>query len=70
MCTKNHNYMIYGSQKQAETGRFFCYFRPFFIFTPLMIMENKFLKKNEKVPRNIIVLHMCAINEDHLMYYS
>ena len=49
---------------------FFVILGHFFLFPPLMIPKNKNLKKIERVPGDIIILHMCTINEDHMMYYS
>ena len=52
------------------TEEFFLIFGPFFAFLlPLTTWKIKILK-NEKKPGNIIVLHRCTINENHMMYGS
>ena len=47
---------------------FFVILGQFLLFTPSMIPKNKILKKMKKVPWNIIILHMCTINEDHMIF--
>ena len=32
--------------------------------------ENKHFEKNRKTPADIIILHMCTINDNHMMYSS
>ena len=48
---------------------FWAYFCP---FTSLIILKTKYLKKWKwkKVPGDFILLHMCTINEDHMIYGS
>ena len=50
----------------------FCHLRPFFaFFTPLLTSKIQIWKKNaKKIPGNIIFLHMCTINQDHMMHGS
>ena len=31
-------------------------------------MENQNFEKMKKIPGDIIILHMCTINENHMMY--
>ena len=37
---------------------------------PLLTIQKKKLWKNEKTPWDIIILHMCTINDNHMMYGS
>ena len=53
----------------SVTDRTFCHFRPFFwTFNPLTTWKIKSSKKSKKTPRDIIILHMCIINDNHMMY--
>ena len=74
MCTKNHNHMMYGfwymEWDRQNFLSFWVIFCPFHT-PPLMIPKIKILKKYEKKkPENIILLYMCTINEDHMIYGS
>ena len=52
----------------ACTDTFFCHFRPFFaFFAPLLTPKINIWKKCKKTPGHIILLHMCTINQDHMM---
>ena len=42
----------------------------FYPFTPLRTQKIKILKKMKKTPGHIIILHMCTINDNHIMYGS
>ena len=33
-------------------------------------LENQNIKKTRKIPRDIIILNMCTINYDHMVYSS
>ena len=64
--------MIYSSW-DTEQDRTFCHFGSFFApLTPSHHHQKiKILKKMEKkMPGDIILLHMCTINKDHMMYGS
>ena len=39
-------------------------------FAPLLTSKTKIWKKCKKTPGDIILLHMCTINQDHMMYGS
>ena len=39
-------------------------------FTPLTTQKIKILKKMKKPPGDIIILHMCTINGNHMMFVS
>ena len=42
----------------------------FLLFYPTIDPKIKIWKKMWKTPDNIILLHMCTINQDHMMYSS
>ena len=53
------------------TDRIFCHFETFFCpFTPLTIPKIKILKNWKKTSGDIIILHMCTKNHDHMLYSS
>ena len=53
------------------TDRIFCPFRPFFALFPPDDLENQNLEKmKKKTPGDIIILHMCTTNDNHMMYGS
>ena len=54
---------------QSERDRIFCHFAIFCPFTPLMTKKLK-IWKNEKTLGDIIILHMCNINDNHMTYDS
>ena len=60
------------SKIRSTTERIFCHFRLFFFpFTPLTTSKIKILKKKtNKKTGDIIILLMCTINENHMMYGS
>ena len=54
----------------STIDRMFCHFRPFFaLLTPYQPKKSKFFK-NVKNPRDIIIWHMCTINDNDMMYGS
>ena len=69
-CTKTT--IIWGmvSEIQSETDRVFLLLPFFCSFTPLLTKKLKFGKNVKKIPGDIILLHMCTINEDHMIYGS
>ena len=49
--------------------RTFCHFGPFFaLLPPSQPQKMKILKKWKKAPADIIILHMCTINDNHMIY--
>ena len=54
----------------SATDRNFCHFGPFFALYPTNNLENQTFEKMKKAPGDIIILHMCAINDNHMMYDS
>ena len=74
MCNINGNHMMNGSQ-DVEHNRIFCYFGPFFaLLPPPMDPENQNFEKAKKMTADIIILiiilQMCTINDNHMMYGS
>ena len=53
----------------SATDRIF-YFRPVFVLLPPNNPKNQNFEKNEKNPRDIIILNMCTINDNHMMHDS
>ena len=53
---------------QSETDIIFCHFGPFFNFFPPDNLENQNFEKLKKAPGDIIILHMCTISSNHMMY--
>ena len=50
----------------SMTDRIFCHFRPFFaLYTPNN-PKNQNFEKIKKMPGDIIILHKCAIDHDHI----
>ena len=71
MCTKNHNQMRCSSwNMEWDRHSFLSFWAIFCTFTPLWTPKIKTWKKGQKTPGDIILLHMCTINEDHMMYGS
>ena len=57
--------------RSACTDIIFGHFRPFFAFLPnYWLQQLKFGKNCKKTPGHIIILHMCIINQDYMMYGS
>ena len=50
----------------GATDRIFCYFRPFFALSPPGYPENQNFEKLEKTLRDIMVLHICTINDNNI----
>ena len=52
----------------SATDILFCHFGPFLVFYPTIDSENYNLEKMYQMHGDIILLHMCTISEDHMMY--
>ena len=55
----------------SATDRIFCHFGPFFALLPpppLNNQKNQNFEKMKKKPGDIIILHMCTKNHDHMLY--
>ena len=70
MCTINENHMIYGSKDlECDGQKFLSFWTIFCPFTPpLTTQKIKILKKMKKMPGDIIILHKCTINDNHMVY--
>ena len=49
---------------------FFVILGHFLPFYPSNSLKNQYLKKLKKTPRDIIILHKCTKNHDHMLYCS
>ena len=54
----------------SMTERIFCDFGPLFALLPPKNQKIKILKKWKKSPGDIIILHKCTKNHDHMLYCS
>ena len=69
--TKNHYHMLYCSWDRACDGLFFIlgYFLPFYPPNSPKIKIYEKMKKKKKIG-DIIILHICTKNYDHMIYCS
>ena len=69
MCTINEDQIIYGSWNiRCDRHKFLSFCTIFCPFRPLMTWKIKILKL--KKTTGDIILHMCNINDNHMMYDS
>ena len=62
----NENHMMYSSWDMEHNRNFFLILDP---FTPLAAQkENQNFEKMKKTPGDIIILHKCTTNENHMRY--
>ena len=55
----------------SATDRIFCHFGWFFaLLPPPNNPKNQNFEKMEKTPRDIIILHKCTKNHDHILHCS
>ena len=54
----------------SATGRIFCHFRLFFAHLPPKNPKNQNSEKRKRLSGDIITLHMCTINDNHMIYGS
>ena len=66
LCTTNNHMMYDSSDMESTKDRIFCHFGLFFALLPSNNLENKNVEKMKKAPGDIISLHMCTINENHM----
>ena len=55
---------------RSEMDIIFCHFRPFLPFYPLNNPGNQDFKIWKKAPGDVIILHLCTKNQDHVIYAS
>ena len=71
MCTINDNCIMYGSWHiEHDRQIFLSFWTNFCPFTILKTQKIKILKKWKKTPGDIIILHKCTKNHDHMLYCS
>ena len=71
MCTINDDHIYMVPEIWNRTNRIFSHFGPFFCpFTQLTTKKINILKKMKKSPIDLIILNMCIINFDYMMYGS
>ena len=68
---KKHDHMMYGySDMECDRYNFLSFQAIFCSFAPLFTMKIEVWKKCNKTPGDIILLHICTINQYHMMYGS
>ena len=68
MCTKNQNHMMYASQvMEYNRHNFLSFWATLCHFIPLLTPKIKISNKCKKNSGDIVLSHMCTINEDHMM---
>ena len=69
---KKHDHMMYAySDMECLLGHNFLLVQAIYcFFAPLLTPKTKIWKKCKKAPGHIILLQMCTINQDHIMYGS
>ena len=71
MCTTNDNHMTDGSwDKKCDRQNFLSFWTVFLLFLPPNNPKNHNFEKRRKTPGDITILHMCTINDTHVMYGS
>ena len=69
MCILNYNHMMYGSwAMECEGQTFLSFWTIFCSFTNNPKNEN--FEKMKKTPGDIIILHKCTMNNNHMMHGS
>ena len=69
--TTNDNHTMYGSwEMEHERQNFLSFWINFcpFIFCPFNNLENQNFEKLQRIPVDIVTLHKCTRNENHMMY--
>ena len=71
MSTINENHMMYDSwDMECDRQNVFSSWVIFCPFTPPNSPKNENIKKNEKTPGDIIILHKCTKDHIHMLYCS
>ena len=55
---------------QSERDIIFCHFDRFLPFYPSNNPENQTFEKMKKASKDVIILHMCTKNHNHMIYVS
>ena len=70
-CSINYNYMMYVSSDMEHDGsNFWSFSTTFCPFTPQTTQQIKIFEKMKKTPEDIIILHRCTKNHDHMLHCS
>ena len=64
------SYDILFLKYKAKQTNFFGILGHFLLFLPPDSLENQNFKKLKNIPGGTIILHMCTINDNHIMYGS
>ena len=68
--TINEDHMMYGSwNMRCDRQRYLSFWDVFCLFSPLKMRKIK-ISKLKKIPGYIIILRICTINDNHMMYGS
>ena len=73
MITINENHMMYDSWDMEHDKYFFLildHFLPFYTPVPPNNPENQNFEKMKKATGDVIILHKCTINNNHMIYGS
>ena len=71
MCTINEYYMMHGTWDiRHDWQSFLLFWAIFCLLTLLITPKSQNFVKMKKLPRDIIILHLCTINKNHIMYGS
>ena len=71
MCTINDNHMMYGCwDRKHDRQNFLSFWTIFSSFTSLTSSKIKTLEKWKKTLGHIIILHICARNDNRMIYGS
>ena len=72
MCTINDNHMVNGRRdKECDRQNFLSFWLDCFLpFYSPNNSENQNFEKMKKKPDDIIILHVCIIDENYMMYGS
>ena len=69
MCNKNHNHMKYGSLRyRVRQTKVFVTLRHFLLFYLPNNVENQNFENLKKTPGDVIILHICDKNHNHMKY--
>ena len=67
MCIINNNHMLYGSWDMGHDGQKSVIFNHLLPFNPTNNPQKQNFKKMKVMPRDIFILHMCTITDNHGM---
>ena len=70
ICTINDKHMMYGSWDITCNRHFFVILDHFLPFYPPINPKNQTFENMKNIPGDIIILHMCPINDYHMIYGS